>query len=129
MASMNPTNFSKIMRLLNLTASDLAQALYVSPSHVSRWKNGSRELKSTNDYYHQLLDWFLQQNARQSGEKLEHFLIADFNGLPSGAPPESAQSLLKKSLDDFLMQETLTQEEPVASPAATCSSFLTGSRP
>lgn len=119
MASMNPTNFNKIMHLLNLTSSDLAQALYVSPSHVSRWKNGSRALRSTNAYYHQLLDWFLQQNACQSGQKLEHFLIADFHGISSEDPPESAQSLLKKSLDDFLMQESLAQETPVTSHAAT----------
>ena len=40
MPAMNPNSFIKVMNLLNLAAVDIAQALYVSPSHVSRWKTG-----------------------------------------------------------------------------------------
>ena len=54
MSTMNPKSFARLMKLLDLAAVDIAQALYVSPSHVSRWKTGSRELKTSRSYFEQL---------------------------------------------------------------------------
>jgi len=116
---MNPNNFSRIMRLLNLTSSDLASALYVSPSHVSRWKNGSRELKDTNAYYGQLVAWFLAKNAEQKGQKLEHLLIDGFSPAQGREQPQAIQARLHERLNEFLLQENYDQRETTAAISAT----------
>ena len=115
MSSMNPKSFIKMMHLLHLTASDIAQALYVSPSHVSRWKTGSRELKDTNAYYRQLVDLFLSVNESQREHRLERFLLPDA-GEDSGG---EQRPLLEQKLLQFLVQPGQPADPPqLASPPA-----------
>ena len=99
MPSMNPKSFIKMMHLLHLTASDVAQALYVSPSHVSRWKTGSRALKDTNAYYQQLVELFLSVNDRQQERRLEQFLLPG-----AGETGGAGSALLEERLRRFLSQ-------------------------
>ena len=73
MSTMNPKSFARLMKLLDLAAVDIAQALYVSPSHVSRWKTGSRELKTSRSYFEQLEELFLSVNAQHADGRLERF--------------------------------------------------------
>lgn len=104
MAGMNHNSFVKIMHLLGLTTSKLAQALYVSPSHVSRWKTGSRELKDTNAYFRQLVELFLSLNDAENKYRLERFLLPDFD--PQQPPEDAGDSrlLLEEKLVQFLLQ-------------------------
>ena len=115
MPSMNPKSFIKMMHLLHLTASDVAQALYVSPSHVSRWKTGSRALKDTNAYYQQLVELFLSVNDRQQERRLEQFLLPD-----AGEAGGAGRALLEERLRQFLAQPGQPAEavpQPAAPPA------------
>lgn len=103
MSAMNPSSFIKIMNLLNLAAVDVAQALYVSPSHVSRWKTGSRDLKATSSYFQQLVDLFLSVNEQLGTHPLEQFLLPDFDPAHP-EPPEAVQASLERRLRQFLIQ-------------------------
>jgi transcriptional regulator with XRE-family HTH domain len=113
MASMNPGNLVKILRLLGISSSDLAQALYVSPSHVSRWKTGSRNLNENNAYYKQMVEYFLSINETQGLQKLEKFLLPDFDSLRGRKTPDVLRSLLEQKLHQFLLQYT---QSTVSSP-------------
>ena len=104
MYAMNPSSFIKIMNLLNLAAVDVAQALYVSPSHVSRWKTGSRDLKATSSYFQQLVDLFLSVNEQLGTHPLEQFLLPDFDPAHP-EPPEAVQASLERRLRQFLIQQ------------------------
>ena len=103
MPVMNPNSFVKLLNLLNLAAVDVAQSLYVSPSHVSRWKTGSRELKTGSDYFQQLVELFLTVNDRLEGQQLEHFLLPDFAARPD-QPPEEVREQLRRRLRQYLIQ-------------------------
>lgn len=122
MASMNSGSFIKILRLLDLSSADLAQALYVSPSLVSRWKTGARELKENNAYYKQLVSLFLSVNKEQGTQRLEQFLLPDFFSLQGKKSPEALGALLEQKLHQFLLQHTQfpldTQEAHSVSGAA-----------
>ena len=109
MASMNPKSLVKLMQLLHLSVSDIARALYVSPSHVSRWKTGSRELKERNAYFPQLAELLLSVNRAQGERRLERFL------LPS---PDADPALLREKLLQFLVQPGQTEDAPPAAPPA-----------
>lgn len=112
---MNPKSFARLMKILDLAAVDIAQALYVSPSHVSRWKTGSRELKTSSDYFRQLEELFLSVNARRADGRLERFLLPD----PANGPPEDREALVRQGLRQFLIQPGA--EEQVAHPAPSDS--------
>ena len=88
MSTMNPKSFARLMKLLDLAAVDIAQALYVSPSHVSRWKTGSRELKTSRSYFEQLEELFLSVNAQHADGRLERFLLPE----PADRPPEEREA-------------------------------------
>ena len=88
MSTMNPKSFARLMKLLDLAAVDIAQALYVSPSHVSRWKTGSRELKTSRSYFEQLEELFLSVNAQHADGRLERFLLPE--PAETSAVPDSA---------------------------------------
>ena len=115
MSTMNPKSFARLMKILDLAAVDIAQALYVSPSHVSRWKTGSRELKTSSDYFRQLEELFLSVNARRADGRLERFLLPD----PANGPPEDREALVRQGLRQFLIQPGA--EEQVAHPAPSDS--------
>lgn len=106
MPAMNPKSFVRLMKLLDLAAIDIAQSLYVSPSHVSRWKTGSRELKTSSPYFQQLEDLFLWVNAQQGERRLEQFLLSD--------TAEDQKDLIRQRLRQFLIQ-----------PGAELTPFLT----
>ena len=105
MPAMNPNSFIKVMNLLNLAAVDIAQALYVSPSHVSRWKTGFRALKVSSAYFQQLVDLFLSVNERLGTRPLERFLLPDFDPARTEPPPEDSRSALRQRLLQFLTQQ------------------------
>lgn len=94
MSTMNPKSFARLMKLLDLAAVDIAQALYVSPSHVSRWKTGSRELKTSRSYFEQLEELFLSVNAQHADGRLERFLLPE----PADRPPEEREALMRQRL-------------------------------
>ena len=105
MPAMNPNSFIKVMNLLNLAAVDIAQALYVSPSHVSRWKTGSRALKVSSAYFQQLVDLFLSVNERLGTRPLERFLLPDFDPAQTDPPAEDSQAALRQRMLQFLTQQ------------------------
>lgn len=104
MDGMNHNSFTKVMHLLGLTTSKLAQALYVSPSHVSRWKTGSRELRDTNPYFRQVIDLFLSLNDAEGKYRLERFLMPDISPRQMAEAPETMRPLLEEKLVQFLLQ-------------------------
>ena len=102
MSTMNPKSFARLMKLLDLAAVDIAQALYVSPSHVSRWKTGSRELKTSRSYFEQLEELFLSVNAQHADGRLERFLLPE----PADRPPEE-----REALEEFMTHTPLKTAE------------------
>ena len=102
MSAMNPKSFVRLMKLLDLAAVDIAQSLYVSPSHVSRWKTGSRELKTSSAYFQQLEDLFLWVNAQQGERRLEQFLLPDAATANQSAGDPEAR--IRQRLRQFLIQ-------------------------
>lgn len=102
MSVMNPKSFIKLMKLLDLAAVDISQSLYVSPSHVSRWKTGSRELKVSSDYFQQLVQLFLSENQRRGALQLERFLLSDEELVRRERSPEAGEALLAERLEQYL---------------------------
>lgn len=114
MSTMNPKSFARLMKLLDLAAVDIAQALYVSPSHVSRWKTGSRELKTSRSYFEQLEELFLSVNAQHADGRLERFLLPE----PADRPPEEREALMRQRLRQFLIQPGGGEQVDSPLPAA-----------
>lgn len=124
MPAMNPKSFVKIMNLLNLAAVDVAQSIYVSPSHVSRWKTGSRELKTSSTYFQQLVDLFLHTNEEQGTHQLERLLLPE-GAAQEAAPDGDAGALLRQRLWEFLVQQG-TEERSSHLVAASDLQVLVG---
>lgn len=114
MSTMNPKSFARLMKLLDLAAVDIAQALYVSPSHVSRWKTGSRELKTSRSYFEQLEELFLSVNAQHADGRMERFLLPE----PADRPPEEREALMRQRLRQFLIQPGGGEQVDSPLPAA-----------
>lgn len=108
MSTMNPKSFTKLLKLLDLAAVDISHALYVSPSHVSRWKTGSRELKTNSTYYQQLEELFLSVNAQRADRRLEEFLLSDTNS--DHRPPKEQEALLRRQLRKYLIQSSAKEQ-------------------
>ena len=78
------------MNLLDIASVDLARELFVSPSHISRWKNGSRELKESSKNYLDLEKYILSVNSMHADRRLEQFLISEQEERELSEPEETA---------------------------------------
>lgn len=101
---MNHKSLVRIMNLLDIASVDLARELFVSPSHISRWKNGSRELKESSKNYLDLEKYILSVNSMHADRRLEQFLISEQEGRELSEAEEKA--LLKQKLRRFMTDES-----------------------
>ena len=104
MSVMNHKSLVRIMNLLDIASVDLARELFVSPSHISRWKNGSRELKESSKNYLDLEKYILSVNSMHADRRLEQFLISEQEGRELSEEEEKA--LLKQKLRRFMTDES-----------------------
>ena len=62
----SPTNLSFLMRELNITGAELARALDVDTSLVSKWKSNSRPLTLSSSYIDKLSDYLLRKDGNNN---------------------------------------------------------------
>ena len=77
MATMNHESFNNVLKTLDISTVELTKKLFVSQSLISRWKTGSRKLKTDSSYYDTLLHIFLEVNASHNMHELESLLFLD----------------------------------------------------
>lgn len=112
MPSINNESFSHIIRLLEIPTSRLINELYVSQSLISRWKTGSRELKSNSQNYARVLNLFLKINTEQGIFTLEHLLFSteelgacSYTSIQKQLPCKLSQYLLRPPKNISLTKE------------------------
>lgn len=73
MSVVNHIAFNHLTHLLEISPKDLIQNLYVSQSLVSRWKNGTRKIKSDSPVYEQVVCYFIEVNRKNRFQRLEQY--------------------------------------------------------
>jgi len=116
MASVNPGNLNSIMQMLNISSSALVQRLFVSPSLVSRWKAGTREIRDDNDYFKEIVDYFIEINESQNEERLEYFLIHNYEPSDDTEKLETVKELVRERLRQYLLQTIVIDADAMTIP-------------
>lgn len=71
---MNATRLSLIMQHLHLSATELARAIHVHPSLVSRWKNGDRALSNNSEHLNKIVDYIIERDTLTEYKNIDVFL-------------------------------------------------------
>lgn len=67
-----------LLKLLNITQSELAAAIYVDRSLISKWVSGAQPFGKGSKYYPAVLDFLRREVDHCQQERLQHFLMTYF---------------------------------------------------
>ena len=91
------SRLSLLMPLLNVTGRELACALQVDHSLVSKWKNNHRRIPDRPDSLDKIAEYFINKDAQSS-----MFALAGLLGIPESETRPADQSELKIKLKQWL---------------------------
>lgn len=70
-----PSPLSLIMNHLHITSVELASAIHVDPSLISRWRNKQRPFNNSSIHYENVLNYILEKDIRMQYQNLALFLM------------------------------------------------------
>lgn len=89
--------FGHLMNFLNISTADLANAIHVDASLVSKWKSGSRKISEKSVYFEDIIQYLLDNDAPYDYVNLRSELVALFPDY-SLDEPEDLTLLLRQAL-------------------------------
>ena len=91
------TPLSMVMNHLHVTSAELASAIHVDASLVSRWRNGKRSFIPSSEHYQSTIEYLLSKD-----EHLDYMNLAFFLGNYLPDIPMDSKQAITKALNLFL---------------------------
>ncbi len=97
MGTGNLTRFGYLMELLGISITELASAINIERTSVSKWKSGSRKLSASMPYFNDIIEFFILKNQQLGGNFLEDFFDNISNNKKVGVKD------LRKSIRNYIL--------------------------
>lgn len=91
------SHFSQLLSAFRVSGTELADAIHIDSSLVSKWKNNKRSLKSNSPLLNSIIDYFLSLDSLSGYSTLRTLLGPEFLSLET-ASPEQIRTALKRWL-------------------------------
>lgn len=102
MPAMNNQSLIKIMEILDISTTKLAEELFISQSLVSKWRSGSRTMKASSSQYQKLLNYFIKTNHEYNIATLEDFFHININEIEDNSQ-FNIQLAIRQALNNYML--------------------------
>lgn len=105
------TPLGYLLKLLNISYTELAAEIHLERSSISKWTLGTRTFGLTSEYYHEVVSYLLKINKTKKRNRLEYFFTQYYKDSEASVEECVNAFLNEKEISESFQKYLLNEQE------------------